>query len=486
MQVDYTREPLLGSEIAGFVFGVLSLLFMLIWRRDRERGLLWLSVAYALITVQCFINRYTIPNSTAIHPLASAVVGTAAAAFGAGVVQYLLPASACSRRLLAWATLPPLLLPLAAIVGIVITRPWGHLPYAVGVAAITYAATQAARIEPSAQHEWLIAGLLSMPGFVLVVSLLGVDSFYLRYYMLLPGMLFGFLLLTVSLLRRRRALEQENLRRIEAERALTALNASLEATVAQRTSELQDLVAGLESFNRNVSHDLHGSLGGMAGLARAAESALRDRDTPVAERVLPLIATQAEHTASLVDGLLSLARVGDREVRRTTVSLAAMTREAFDLACAANADLPRPQLVVGDLPALTTDAALLRVTLVNLLGNAVKFCGYRPDACVEVHAASDGREVVIEVRDNGVGFQRDRATALFEPFARLHGRDFAGHGLGLSIVRRAMERLGGRVWADAAPDQGARFYFSLPCNVGATGAEKSAAALSGGALQQSL
>lgn len=486
MQVDYTREPLLGSEIAGFVFGVLAVLFFLLWRRDRERGLIWLSVAYILIMVQCFINRYTIPNDTTIHPLASMVVGVAAAAFGAGMVQYLLPASACSRHLLAWATLPPLLLPLAAILGIHLTRPWGHLPYAFGIAAIIRAAVHASRREPSAQHEWLIAGLLSMPGFVVVVSLFGVDSFYIRYYVLLPGMLFGFLLLTVSLLRRRRALEEENLRRVEAERALTALNASLEATVARRTGELQSIVAALESFNRNVSHDLHGSLGGMAGLARAAEAALRNQDTSVAERALPLIANQAEHTASLVDGLLTLARVSDREVRLAPVPLASLTREAFELACAANADLPQPQLIVGDLPDVTADVALLRVTLVNLLGNAVKFCGYRPDACVEVQATGDAHEVIVEVRDNGVGFQRDRATALFEPFSRLHGRDFAGQGLGLSIVRRAVERLGGRVWADAAPDQGARFYFSIPHHAAIASVIAPPGAISGSELQASL
>ena len=119
-----------------------------------------------------------LPSDITIHPLASAVFGLAAAAFGAGMVQYLLPASACSRHLLAWATLPPLLLPLAAILGIHLTRPWGHLPYAVGIAAIIRAAVHATRREPSAQHEWLIAGLLSMPGFVVVVSVLGVDSFY--------------------------------------------------------------------------------------------------------------------------------------------------------------------------------------------------------------------------------------------------------------------------------------------------------------------
>ena len=77
-------------------------------------------------------------------------------------------------------------------------------------------------------------------------------------------------------------------------------------------------------------------------------------------------------------------------------------------------------------------------------------------------ASTDANEIIIQVRDNGVGFRPDYAPVLFEPFVRLHGPEFNGHGVGLSIVRRAIERQGGRVWAEAAPEKGASFFFSLP------------------------
>ena len=109
----------------------------------------------------------------------------------------------------------------------------------------------------------------------------GAETFLLRYYAVIPEVFIGIAVLTVSLVRRRVALEQENARRMEAERALTSLNATLEATVARRTADLQNIVAGLESFYRNVSHDLRGTLGGMAGLANLANDALRQGDVAV-------------------------------------------------------------------------------------------------------------------------------------------------------------------------------------------------------------
>lgn len=162
--------------------------------------------------------------------------------------------------------------------------------------------------------------------------------------------------------------------------------------------------------------------------------------------------------------LLTLARVGDQAVTKKQVDLNALTQEAIASATLAKSAEKQPRFIVGQLPPLHADAALLRPALTNLLGNAIKFCGYRPDGCVEVQArvGSDAQETIIQVRDNGVGFLAASANELFQPYARLHGDEFAGHGVGLSIVRRAVERQGGRVWAESELGKGASFFFSLP------------------------
>ncbi len=118
--------------------------------------------------------------------------------------------------------------------------------------------------------------------------------------------------------------------------------------------------------------------------------------------------------------------------------------------------------IAGELPDLQADPALVRQVFANLLANAIKFSGGAERPRVEVGAtrASDG-SAVFHVRDNGVGFTEAQVRELFVPFRRLHAERFEGHGIGLTIVRRIVERHGGRLWAEGKPGQGATFYFSL-------------------------
>ena len=462
--MDFSRQPLQGSDIAAFVFAVLALLFVVLGRRDRERGMIWLAVAYAVIAVLYAFNDATLPVNARSNPLASVMMGIGGASLNCGLMYYLASPLHPKRWQLALAVLPSLLLPLCVLFGIPLYRPWSYFPFTVSLFVVIKAALDAARREPKAGHEWLALGVLSIPAGIVTSAIFSSDLFYVRYYIAVPLIFFGIMLLTVSLLRRSKALEAENVRRTLAEQALTVLNASLEATVASRTADLQNIVTGLESFNRNVSHDLQGSLGGMSGLARAADEALRGNDLTVARRVLPLIVAQADKSAELVTALLTLARVSDQAVTKKQVDLNALTQEAIASATLAKSAEKQPRFIVGPLPPVHADAALLRPALTNLLGNAIKFCGYRPDGCVEVQARvdSDAQETIIQVRDNGVGFLAASANELFQPYARLHGDEFAGHGVGLSIVRRAVERQGGRVWAESELGKGASFFFALP------------------------
>ncbi len=462
LSIDFARQPLLGTDIAAFVFGVLAALFFVLWRRDRESGTQWLALAYALMCVHYTFDFALLPVGLQINPVSASILAVAASAFCGGLSYYLAAPAMPPRSQLALSVLIPMTLPLLALLGVPLYRPWGFLPFVLGFLVVVYATLQAMRREPRANHGWLALGMLAMPVYLAVVSVLGIDPFYVRYYFLMPAILVGLLLLTVSLLRRRRALEQENARRVEAERALTALNATLEQTVADRTADLQNIVAGLESFNRTVSHDLRGSLGGIAGLARVADDALQKADMAVARRVLPMIATQAEDSSQLVRALLSLARVSEVDVRKTSVDLNALTRDVVEHLKLIQAPEKSPEFGVFALPIVSADVDLLRAALTNLLANAIKFCMTCPTPRVEVMAEDNGRETIIRIKDNGVGFCPEAARSLFDPFVRLHGKDFTGHGVGLSIVRRAIERQGGRTWAEAKPGAGASFYFSLP------------------------
>jgi light-regulated signal transduction histidine kinase (bacteriophytochrome) len=160
---------------------------------------------------------------------------------------------------------------------------------------------------------------------------------------------------------------------------------------------------------------------------------------------------------------LMLSRLGRNQKCSQPVDLAELTREVID-ECEPEAGGRSVEWRIGDLPTVTGDPALLRMVLVNLISNALKFTRPRPCAEIEI-GRRDGQpgEAVIYVRDNGVGFDMTYVDKLFGVFERLHrAEEFEGTGIGLANVRRIIERHGGRTWAEGALDQGAAFYFALP------------------------
>jgi signal transduction histidine kinase/CheY-like chemotaxis protein len=241
---------------------------------------------------------------------------------------------------------------------------------------------------------------------------------------------------------------------------LQIANETLEQRVESRTAQLREIIGGLESFNRTVSHDLRGPLGGIAGASRKAGEYLEAGQTERAAQMLQLIAKSAERTERLVGALLALARASETELHRQRVDTDGLVREVV-------AGLPRPDgappvpVLIGELPHVEADPTLLRQVFVNLIGNAVKFAGAGASPRVEVGATQAQGDTVFFVRDNGVGFSSAQAERLFHPFQRLHGARFEGFGLGLSIVKRIVERHQGRIWAEGRAGQGASFHFSV-------------------------
>jgi light-regulated signal transduction histidine kinase (bacteriophytochrome) len=180
-------------------------------------------------------------------------------------------------------------------------------------------------------------------------------------------------------------------------------------------------------------------------------------------RYLTTITDSAARMATLIDDLLAFSRMGRAGLTKRRVDLTALVQEARD-EVAADVNGRRIVWTVDPLPIVDGDPALLRPMLVNLLSNAVKYSSTREEARIDVGTtAGTDSEVVVYVRDNGVGFDMTYAHKLFGVFQRLHrAEDFEGTGIGLANIRRIITRHGGRTWAEGKPDAGATFYFTLP------------------------
>ncbi len=439
----------------------LAALHVLAWRAQHERWYVSYCGAYAVASLIYIFDRFTRPAGAQPNPLAAVLGLITVTLLVRGMVDYVGLTGRTARWLRDGAVVVALADAALVLPGLV-HRLFGFTLFASYFAVIALLALGAARREPKSGHGLVFMASMLYPGVVLAAWGGMVPVPLLRYAAVVPVVVTGMTMLTTSLMRAQRRADAELRRATEAEVALRELNESLERRVAERTAELRDMVAGLEGFNRHVSHDLRGPLGGIAGAARMADQALQRGETALAGKVLPVIAQQAESAVQLLAALLQLARVSDAALNPQRLQLEAVVRETLDQLHAAQPESATvPVTIHAPLPEVQADAALLRQVYANLVGNAIKFAGHASEPKVEIGADRHNGEAVFYVRDNGVGFDSEQAGKLFEPFQRLHGTSFPGHGVGLSIVKRIVQRHGGRVWADAAPGRGATFFFTL-------------------------
>ncbi|HLK03737.1 MAG TPA: ATP-binding protein [Candidatus Acidoferrum sp.] len=250
--------------------------------------------------------------------------------------------------------------------------------------------------------------------------------------------------------------------RNEAEERMRQLNAELEARVVLRTKELQEMNRELESFNYSVSHDLRAPLRHMDGFSRILEDEYAAELSTEARRYLGRIRIAAKQMSALVDDLLQLARFGRQAVKYEEVALNEILEETI-ASCEADGEDREIVWKVAELPMVQADPGLVRQVYANLIANAVKFTRKKSPATIEIGWEKTETEVVLFVKDNGAGFDPKYSDKLFGVFQRLHRQDeFEGTGIGLAIVARIVHKHGGRVWAEAKPEQGATFYFTLP------------------------
>lgn len=247
---------------------------------------------------------------------------------------------------------------------------------------------------------------------------------------------------------------------------------TLARIVEQRTAQLEAKAAELESFSYSVSHDLRAPLRALDGFSRMLAEQFRDDLPERAQHYVQRIQSNAKRMGELIDDLLALSRVGRKTLDFYEVNMTNLAQDVYrelrQNAPPEDPNLDPPEFILDALPPCWGDHSLLRQVYANLLSNALKYTSKTDQPHIHVGSrAEDDGTVVYFVRDNGIGFDMAYADKLFGVFQRLHAEsDFEGTGIGLAIVRRIVERHGGRVWADAAPNQGATFYFTLPGGIG--------------------
>jgi PAS domain S-box-containing protein len=238
---------------------------------------------------------------------------------------------------------------------------------------------------------------------------------------------------------------------------------NLNQELAKRSTELEAINKELEAFAYSVSHDLRAPLRHMAGytvlLQKKASSVVDEKS----KHYMAMILDAAKRMGNLIDDLLAFSRIGRAETQKTVVSLAQLVKEAL---AEVRQDTEGRNIAwkIGALPELYGDRSMLKLVMVNLLSNAIKFTRTRAQAEIEIGCShGNNNDLVIFVRDNGVGFDMKYVNKLFGVFQRLHDSDaFEGTGIGLATVQRILHRHGGKVWAEGAVDGGATFYFSAP------------------------
>jgi len=240
-----------------------------------------------------------------------------------------------------------------------------------------------------------------------------------------------------------------------------AIRRRAESELLRTRDELQAANKELEAFAYSVSHDLRAPLRHMAGFAellqKRASSVLDDKS----QRHMTMILESAKRMGSLIDDLLAFSRIGRVESQMTLVNLDQLVKEVVT---EVRQETAGREIVwrIGSLPSCYGDRSMLRIVLVNLVSNAIKFTRQRELAQIEI-GCTDGNEheVVVFIRDNGTGFDMQYVNKLFGVFQRLHHADeFEGTGIGLATVQRIISRHGGTVRAEGTLDQGATFYFS--------------------------
>ena len=249
------------------------------------------------------------------------------------------------------------------------------------------------------------------------------------------------------------------LKQVEAE--IRELNLDLEQRIANRTAELESANQEMEAFTYSVSHDLRAPLRAIDGFSHLLTSTAGTRLDTQETHCIDVIRQNVRLMDDLINGLLTLSRMGRQELKLEPVSPESLVREVI-AGILERVPGRHIAIIVGTLPPCVANRVMLRQVFANLIDNAVKYTRHTSEARIEIGAFSRDSRIVYYVRDNGVGFDMAYAAKVFVPFQRLHKPgDYEGSGIGLAIVDRIIRRHGGEIWVESEPGKGSSFYFTV-------------------------
>ena len=233
-------------------------------------------------------------------------------------------------------------------------------------------------------------------------------------------------------------------------------------TLEKQTKQLKDANDELESFAFSISHDLRTPLRAIDGYSRVLLKRYEDKLDDQGKRFLHNVRDNTNRMAHLIDDILALSRAGRTELKKSNVDMEALIKHVFK-ELKPTAEGREVQLKVHSLPLVYSDRTAMHQILTNLISNSIKFTEHKENPIIEIGAEKGKTETTYYLKDNGAGFNMKYYNKLFDLFQRLHSqKEFEGTGVGLAIVKRLLNRQGGRIWAESKVNKGATFFFTLP------------------------
>lgn len=235
----------------------------------------------------------------------------------------------------------------------------------------------------------------------------------------------------------------------------------LERLLEQRTAEAQEARKELNDFSYSVSHDLRAPMRHINGYSKIILEDFGDKLDPQCLHFFENLQESANKLAKMLEDLTNFSRIGRQEVLRQNVPLDGLVHEVVRIL--SEETVARAiEWKIGQLPQISGDVTMMKQLFLHLLNNAAKFTRPRELAVIETGTVEGNGGKTIFIRDNGIGFDMKHSDRLFTMFQRLHSQqDYEGNGAGLAIAKRIVRKHGGEIWAEAAVDRGASFYFTL-------------------------